>query len=321
MPQTGRYAAQGAQVRAGLELFAHAAGARLVLSDDGSRPAEAAARHRELLDRCDLVLGPYGSDSVRAVARAGHRGVLWNHGGAADDVQRLPGVVSVPSPASGYLVALGRAVALLRPGATVCVAADRGALARLARRGLERAASALGLVLAGDLSLADPPEAIAATRADAVLLCGPVQREAAALAALRPLLDSGVVVGCLSAGLAAFPRLASLDPTGVLAVAQWHPALGAAPSLGPPSAEVVAAGRACGLPPLDYVAAQAYACALIAARCRELSPEDPGAAALDLRTSTFFGAFALDRETGLQTGHRLCVVRWRRGRQELLLAC
>jgi hypothetical protein len=67
------------------------------------------------------VLGPYGSDSARAVTAARSGAVVWNHGAAADDVQRLPGVVSVPSPASRCLVALGRAVAALRPAATIAL--------------------------------------------------------------------------------------------------------------------------------------------------------------------------------------------------------
>jgi hypothetical protein len=70
---------------------------------------------------------------------------------------------------------------------------------------------------------------------------------------------------------------------------------------------------------LDYVGAQAYAAGLIAAHCHELAPDDPRAAASMLRTSTFYGAFELDPGTGIQQGHRLCVVRWRGGRQQLLL--
>jgi hypothetical protein len=70
---------------------------------------------------------------------------------------------------------------------------------------------------------------------------------------------------------------------------------------------------------LDYVGAQAYDAALIAAHCHELAPDDPRAAACMLRTSTFYGAFELDPATGIQHGHRLCVVRWHRGRQEPVL--
>lgn len=70
---------------------------------------------------------------------------------------------------------------------------------------------------------------------------------------------------------------------------------------------------------LDYVAAQAYAAALVAAHCLQLDPEDPLAAARRLRTTTFFGVFELD-PVGLQRGHRLAVVSWRGGRRRLLLA-
>lgn len=134
VPASGRYRVQGLQMRAGLELWAGRAGARLLLEDDESTPALAARLHAELLARgCRFVLGPYGSDSTRAVAE-GRPGIVWNHGAAADDVQRLPGVVSLASPASRYLVALGRAVALLRPGASLTLVAAAGRFAR-ARRG------------------------------------------------------------------------------------------------------------------------------------------------------------------------------------------
>ncbi|MCY4087439.1 MAG: hypothetical protein OXG37_11335 [Actinomycetia bacterium] len=48
--------------------------------------------------------------STRAAAGA----VVWNHGAASDDVQAMPGVVSLPTLVSVGLVALGRAVAQAR---------------------------------------------------------------------------------------------------------------------------------------------------------------------------------------------------------------
>jgi Periplasmic binding protein len=253
-------------MRRGLELWAGATGRELELLDDGSDPSSAAAAHAELLaSGCSPVLGPYGSDTTRAVALARGGGVVWNHGAAADDVQRLPGVVSVPTPASRYLVALARAAAGL--GARrVAVLTAPGRFARLAREGLEREAPALGVALV-------EPDA-----ADAMLLCGPVEWEAARFAEVtRP----GVILGGVSPGL---PSAPPAWPVGTLAPVQWHPELG-----GP-----------AGLP--DYVAAQAYAAAEIAARC--VTAE----AAQSLATETFFGRFELD-ETGLQVGHRLAVVR------------
>lgn len=280
-------------MRAGLELWARQAGARLIMQDDRSDPARAARMHEELRGRCRLVLGPYGSDSTRAVARVA--GAVWNHGGAADDVQRLPGVVSVPSPASRYLVALGRAVAALRPGARVAVVAASGRFAAFAREGLTREAAGLGIELVS-----------ASEGADAILLCGPLKWE---LETFRQIGRRRTLLGGVSPGLAAFADLLGRDPDGFLAPVQWHPELRFPVELGP---EHVKLG--------DYVAAQAYAAALVAARCLELEPDLPLAAARMLRTTTFFGHFELDPSSGLQRGHRLAVVRWRRGKRALLLA-
>jgi ABC-type branched-subunit amino acid transport system substrate-binding protein len=287
LPLTGRYAVQGAQVRAGLELWARHTGARLVLLDDCSDPRQAARLHEDLVaGGCRFVLGPYGSDSTRAVARARAGRVVWNHGAAADDVQRLPGVVSVPSPASRYLVAIGRAVARLSPGAHVAVEAAPGRFARFASEALQREATVLGL------RLVPKP-----TKADAVLYCGPLRRR-----------GPGLLLGGVSPGLAAFAQLLGDDPEGLLAPVQWHPDLRVKSELGPVTI---------GLE--DYVAAQGYAACLIAERCVELEPTNPLAAARRLRTTTFFGGFELGPD-GLQVGHHLSAVQWREGRRELLLA-
>jgi hypothetical protein len=271
-------------MQAGLELWARDSGREFVARDDESRSRVAVRVHKELVERCcSPVLGPYGSDTTRAVARARQGGVVWNHGGAADDVQQLPGVVSVASPASCYLVALGEAAAGL--GAQrIAVLTAPGTFAAFARKGLERATPVLGVELVGD------PVA-----ADCVLLCGPVEWEAEHFPKLE---RRALLLGGISPGL---PHTPPVWPDGTLAPVQWHPELG-----GPPGLE-------------DYVAAQAYAAALIAERCLALDAGDPLSAARSLVTETFFGRFQLD-ETGLQIGHRLSVVRWRHGRQTLVPA-
>jgi hypothetical protein len=270
-------------MRAGLELWARDAGRELVVLDDESSAEVVASVHEQLAGLgCEPVLGPYGSDTTRAVARARAGRAVWNHGAAADDVQRLPGVVSVPTPASRYLVAVAQAAAGLG-AAVVAVITAGGTFARLAREGLEREAANLGVDLVPD------PD-----NADCVLLCGPVEWEAARF---RELERRRVLFGGVSPGL---PRAPHVWPEGTLAPVQWHPDLG-----GPAGLE-------------DYVAAQAYAAALIAERCLAIDRDDPLSAVRSLSTETFFGPFELD-ETGLQTGHRLRVVRWRGRRQELVL--
>jgi hypothetical protein len=299
-------------------LWAQRTGSQLALVDDRSLPKRAAEIHRDLVhEGCNFVLGPYGGDSTRAVCQQTDASVIWNHGAAADDVQRLPGVVSVCSPASGYLAALARAVCTLVAKPRIAIVAARGPMGQLARGGLSQVAYNVGAEVVASLSFADTTRAVLEKDPDAVLACGPLPREVELFRSLRPK-ARGLLIGGISPGLRTFPAHLGENPEGLLGLAQWHPDLGESPGLGPASSEVVDCAQARGLE-LDYVACQAYACALIAAHCHSFGTDDPGAYARTLETTTFYGAFALDSATGMQTAHRLCVVRWQEGDQKLLL--
>ena len=197
----------------------------------------------------------------------------------------------MPSPASGYLVALGRTVSLLRPNAAVCLLTAPGRFAAWARNGLIAAAPTLGL------HLVDDP-----VTADVLLLCGPIAWE---IGQIKHLHRPGLLIGGVSPGIANFPQLLGADPDGLLAPVQWHPGVATRPQLGPTSVQ---------LP--GYLAAQAYAAALIADHCHHLAPEEPLTAAKHLQTVTFFGAYQLASD-GLQTGHQLAVIRVEKPAPEL----
>jgi len=214
-------------------------------------------------------------------------------------------------------VTLARVVAQLRPGGLVAiVAAAAGRFANYAWNGLTAEANDINLTITGPYSFSSYSEV---RDNDAILTIGPVEKE---IALFRQLLERNpnLLLGGVSPGLSDFPRVLGADPEGFLAPVQWHPALGHSPALGPSSAQVLEDARLLGLAPIDYVAAQAYAAALIAAECRQQHPSDPGKAARELRTSTFFGDFELDPNTGEQRGHTMSVVQWRRGRRELIAA-
>ena len=78
-----------------------------------------------------------------------------------------------------------------------------------------------------------------------------------------------------------------------------------------------AAGGAC-----DYPAAQIYAAGLLSAAalgaCGRLEQESLRAAFSDLRTTTLFGDFAIDRVTGRQIGHKVLLVQWH-GAQKVVI--
>ena len=100
---TGQYERQGTEAAEGVRLWADEAGIRLILADDRGSKATAIEAYGGWIDGVDLLLGPYASGLVRAVAplvRTEGR-ILWNHGGSADDLAQ-PGIASLPAPASTY---------------------------------------------------------------------------------------------------------------------------------------------------------------------------------------------------------------------------
>src|SRR5665811_1069440 len=101
---SGAYAVQGQEAARGLQVWADLDDVDLQLVDDEGSPALVVDVYRNWISQeVDLLLGPYGSGQTRRVSpyvtEAGR--LLWNHGGAADDLAR-PGVVSVAAPASTY---------------------------------------------------------------------------------------------------------------------------------------------------------------------------------------------------------------------------
>jgi len=100
---TGRYGFLGRLAAAGLRQVVQAArtlgGIRMgeerlapelhVVDDGGTRAGVRGAL--EEVAEADLLVGPYGSDLVDEAARwaAGRGRVLWNHGGSADEVERV----------------------------------------------------------------------------------------------------------------------------------------------------------------------------------------------------------------------------------------
>src|SRR5437870_3725788 len=140
---TGRYALMGrlaaaglwqavedVRVRGGVRFGGESLVPALAVVDDEST-REGVRRALSDLADADVLFGPYGSDLVEEAARvAAERGkVLWNHGGSADQVQGMPGVLSVLSPAGAYAGPMLEAVADVVSGARLLIAAGSGRFA------------------------------------------------------------------------------------------------------------------------------------------------------------------------------------------------
>ena len=137
-----------------------------------------------------------------------------------------------------------------------------------------------------------------------------VQIVNAARSAARPPRD----ICSIAAGVSDFASIVE-RPRGIYGIAQWFEGCGQRPALGPTADDFVTAySRSAGTRP-DYPALQAAAGAVIATHCAQLAEsverEALWAAAVALDTSTLLGRFAVEPDTGVQTGHTPVLVRWR----------
>jgi branched-chain amino acid transport system substrate-binding protein len=318
---TGRYAVQSAQVRAGLDQWAADQHVELAIVDDQGSPSRAVAAYHALVeDGIEILLGPYGSGTVRHVAPVvcGSGRLLWNHGGAADDLAS-PLLATVIAPASTYLTRL--LVAARDAGLDdVVLAPGRGRFAEHVVTGGRRAAEALGMrtrriemsdgralvdaaASRGSVSLADA----------ALVVAGTFEEDVAVVRRVRQARVEVGLLGCVAAGIDEFGHRLGRLADGIVGPAQWwcrdHPV-----DVGPPGPEFARRfEERVGRPP-DYLAAQAAAAGYLAAEAAAR-----GYGADDVRgwhADTLLGPFRLDR-SWRQAGYVPVAVQWRRGKRVL----
>ena len=305
---TGPYARFGVQAAAGLRAWCDLdEGARLVIEDDRGDRARLAAGLRTLARRCDLLLGPYSTGLTRTavdvVRESG--GLLWNHGGAGDDVQTsAPGqLVSVLTPASRYAEPYMRLLPRGGEGRPLCIVEGAGSFARQVADGARATARRIGVETAAtppsgpwDLFCAGSFEEDVAAVRDALARMPPPRTVCAVAAGVR---EFGEAIG---------------EAEGVYGVAQWFPGRPAPIDTGPAEDVLLAryAERAGALP--DYPAVQAVAGAALAVHCARtaggLDRQSLWSAAIAMDRATLFGAFRVDPVTGMQLGHETVLVRW-----------
>src|SRR5436309_13797656 len=89
----------------------------LIIRDDQSRTSVARKNVESIIrkDDVDILLGPYSSHLTKAAAEicCAHQQLLWNHGGASDDIWHPDSdwIVSILSPASQYFQKLPQWIA------------------------------------------------------------------------------------------------------------------------------------------------------------------------------------------------------------------
>jgi ABC-type branched-subunit amino acid transport system substrate-binding protein len=320
---SGRFARFGRQAAAGLRAW-RSLGAKdveLRIEDDESdltRIRDCVAR---LAGSCDVLLGPYSGTLMRAAAdaRPDTRTLIWNHGGAADDVQRRPGarIVSVLTPAGRYSTPFLHHLSTLTGIERLLIVHGRGGFARQVAAGAESLAREQGIeadsVSAESEAWARSRAASSGSERVALLCAGSFEEDVLSVSRARAWPRSPAVVCAVAAGVQEF-EAAVEDPAGIFGVAQWIAGGAARNDVGPAEAQFVEAYRRLTGSLPDYPAAQAAASAALAFHCaRAAGSTDPEAmweAACELRTRTFFGEFAIDRESGEQTAHETVLTVW-----------
>lgn len=306
---TGPFQRQGADAAAGARLWAVDAGVHLTLVDDHGKRQAAVEAYAAWVESgsVDLLLGPYASGLVRAVAPlvCDSARLLWNHGGSADDLAR-PGVVSMLAPASSYFdgvvgeaagCGIARLVVVQGTGPFARIVAA-GATARAADRGLDAQTISAEQVDAAEIAGA------------AVLLAGRFEDDVAVVRQLAGRRRPVALLAAVAAGIPAFGRELGGAAEGVLGPVQWWPSADT-PEVGPSGTEFAAQyRRRTGREP-SYPAAQAAAAGYLA----EVAHRN-GLTAEQVRgwaASTLLGGFALDADWR-QVGHRVTTIRWQDGR-------
>ncbi len=340
---SGQFRAQGRQALAGLQAWARDANAETPDSftvlhyDDASYPASARAATRRLIvdDRVDILIGPYSSVLTAAAAQVAeaHGKLLWNQGGAADNVYQrgYRWVAGILAPASRYLKGLLPLVRGTDPSASTValLRASTGEFPKSVCSGVEEAALELGFstVLATEFPASADDfsgvlDELGAAKPDVVAAVGRVQND---LRLARQLADSGTSLGAVAvvaAGIHGFQDELGSQADRFVGPSQWEPEVAYTADFGPTAEQVIASLRRDGHLHVDYPMAQAYAAGVVVQRClEEAGGADSRAlreAAAVLDFSTFYGRFKIDGETGRQIGRETLLVQWQRGRKVIV---
>ena len=232
---SGEYARFGTQAARGLEAWQSLDGAaELIIADDRSDPGTLHARLPQIAAQCDVLLGPYSTRLARVAGRlAAQAGwLLWNHGGAGDDVETAhPGhVVSVLAPASRYATPFLRHLAATGGGVRLWIAHGRGSFGKQVAAGAEASARQAGIAAArldrdGRDSALPPPGPPGPWD---LFSAGSFEEDVDMVGRARAARRPPRAVCAVAAGVREFGA-AGLGTRGVFGVGQWFP--GAAPAL------------------------------------------------------------------------------------------
>jgi Periplasmic binding protein len=309
---SGRYSRFGRQAADALRTWSSLDGAaELVIEDDRSDLRRLEAVLPDVARRSDVLLGPYSTQLMR---RAGDIGadagwLVWNHGGSGDDVECAhPGhVVSVLTPTSRYAEPFLQHLADDRDHSMLVIVQGRGSFGRQVADGAAIGAEDLGITT---VRVGPDDEIPSLDEGWDLLSAGTYEDDVATVERALDLADPPRLICAVAAGVRDFGDTVR-RAHGVFGLGQWFSGMAVTRSqIGPSESDFLAAHSSTP----DYPAIQAVAGAVLAAHCARLAGGSSApllwSTATELDTSTLFGSFRVDSETGAQLAHRTVLVRW-----------
>lgn len=332
---SGQFQVQGKQALAGLEAWArdaryHPWGPfKIVHYDDTSDPDVVKDVTRRLIvnDEVDILIGPYSSSLTSAAAEVSEEQgmLLWNQGGASDQVYRrgYRWIVGVLTPANQYLVGLLPLIRETNSSATTIslVRAATGEFPQAVCSAVIELAESMGFEVVFTSVFQPSTEdfthvvsQLKSIHSDVIVVVGRVQND---LNIARQLVASGLgagVVVAVAAGIQQFQDHMGVLADGFVGPSQWEPVADFIPDSGPSSNQVVESLKNGTPQRIDYPMAQAYASGLVVEKCLLESGSCDSLAlretAANLKFSTFYGNFEIDGQTGRQIGRETLLVQW-----------
>lgn len=285
-------------------------------------------------DKVDVLVGPYSSGHTLAAAPIAekYKKILWNHGGASDEIceSGFTCIVSAITPASGYLTGIIDMAREVDKGAnrlSIFRAEDSGFSTNVAegakRHGKEKGFEIIEFKYpSGKKDFHPFLKRVKGMNPDIILGVGRAEDD---LSLAKQVIENRVnakAIGFVVASIREFQEILGKDTEGFLGPSQWETGIKIKPDFGPSPQEFSKRFKnACGKEP-DYPAAQGYNIGLIVQRCVEES------GALDdlslrervkgLEFKTFYGDFKIDPATGSQIGHRVVIVQWEGGNKYIV---
>ncbi len=350
---TGKYSLQGQESLNGIKLWQSEVNSdsgifvdkfnkklpvELIYFDDESSEEKCAEVTIKLINKenVDLLLGPYSSGLTLAIAPIAKRlnRIVWNYGGATDEItdKGYTNFINAITPCSFYFQGIIKLFAKKHNKENKKIAiifATNSGFSTTVMQGAKEfglknnfAVNKFGYK-SGKTDFSDLVETVYKGGPDVILGVGRMQDDinlAKSIIKTKKIKPDSVAL--VAASIDYFREIFGRDADGFLSTSQWEKDIEIEPDFGPTPLEFYNNYLNSYNKEPNYLAAQAYNIGLIVESCikksRNLDETSLYKIARNLDIKTFYGRFKIEKNTGIQIGHKMQIIQWEDGKRELL---